>query len=480
MKFLRIDLLTLLISLFILSSCRNQDGIGLTPNQTLSGTLVVDSNIVVNTMREDSAFTNALAKTPLGYFNDPQIGVTESDLAMVLSLPSSSPYAIPDGTITIDSAVLVLRFADGFYGDSLNSKYKLNVYQLREKPASTVNYYNTRGWDPATVNSFNPTGLPPVLVGSKTFASRTHTGFKIMDIVPGAVDTFKTVQPQVRIPIDRNFINTNLFAAPATVLASNTLFQNQVKGFYLSMDKNQPGAGGSFMVAADSSSVDIYYRADNGTTIDTAIVSLPVANHAAQIKHTYTASVQAVLNNQATSNSTFYLQGLLGLKAKISFPNLQDIVTKAGGNIVINRAELVVTPTNGSIIPFLPQSRLTLYQYDNAFTRISIEDAGATGTSAFSQGLSVFGGYLTTNYDYHFVVTGHLQNLLLGKDIDYGMYLGVIDNTNTTGIDIAATPQAAGRVVAAGTVTDKTSPDFPYKIKLNIIYTKVNSTTSTK
>jgi hypothetical protein len=461
MKFLRIDLLTLLISLFILSSCKNQDGIGLNPGQTLNGTLLVNDNIVVNTVPEDSTYTNGLSKTPLGYFNDPQIGTTESNIAMALSLPSSSAYTVPSGTITIDSAVLVLRYANGFYGDSLNSKYKVNVYQLTEKPSATVNYYNTRKWN------YNSS----VLLGTKAFSSRTHTKFKITDIVTGAKDTLKLVSPQVRVPISSAFIQNNLFGASSTVLASNTLFQDAVKGLFVTMDKNQVGAGGNFMMAIDSSSVAIYYRANNGTTVDTAVVSLPIAQRAAEIKHTYTASVQAVINNQTTSNNSFYVQGLLGLRTKISFPGLKNIITQAGGDIVINRAELVITPTIGSTIPFPAQPKISLYQLDIAKQRVSLQDA--TTTDSRYMGVDIFGGYYTVNNAYHFIITGYIQDLMLGKTKDYGTYIGAVDYTNTQSIEFAATPQTAGRLIAAGTVTNTAAADYPYRIKLNLIYTKV-------
>ena len=65
MKFFRLDLLTLLISLFILNSCKRQDGIGLGVNDQneINGNLIVDTNIVINTVVDDTA---ARALTPLG------------------------------------------------------------------------------------------------------------------------------------------------------------------------------------------------------------------------------------------------------------------------------------------------------------------------------------------------------------------------------------------------------------------------------
>ncbi|HEY2583220.1 MAG TPA: hypothetical protein VGI43_15515, partial [Mucilaginibacter sp.] len=64
MKFFRLDLLTLLISLFILNSCKNQDsiGLGINPSGQPNGILVDTSTIITNTVKEDSVITSGLAK----------------------------------------------------------------------------------------------------------------------------------------------------------------------------------------------------------------------------------------------------------------------------------------------------------------------------------------------------------------------------------------------------------------------------------
>ena len=238
------------------------------------------------------------------------------------------------------------------------------------------------------------------------------------------------------------------------------------------MDKTQQGPGGNFMMAVDSSFISIYCRANNAGVIDTAVISLPIGAHEAEIKHTYSASVQAALNDQATSNQTFYLQGLAGLRARISFPGLANIAAQAGGNIVINRAELVITANPGTTIPFQAQPKITMYQLDNTKQRVLLQDADPTDRRY--QSLSTFGGYVTTKSDYHFIITGYIQDLMRGKTQDYGTYVAPVDTTNTTSVDYKATPQTGARLIAAGSVNDKSSPNYPFRIKLNIIYTKVH------
>ena len=132
MKFSKLGLLTLLISLFILNSCKNQDsiGLGVDADSQLNGTLMVDTNINVTTLPEDTVATYALFRTPLSYFKDPELGITEANIAAAINLPGNTAYTLPTGTLTIDSSVLFLPLADGFYGDSLTSSINLDVHQL--------------------------------------------------------------------------------------------------------------------------------------------------------------------------------------------------------------------------------------------------------------------------------------------------------------------------------------------------------------
>lgn len=462
MKFFRLDLLTLLISLFILNSCKNQDTVGLGVNSTqVNGKLVDTSTLLINTVREDSIITSSATKNPLAFFTDPVFGTTESNLALSLSLPNAASYSLPSGTISIDSVRLVMPFADGFYGDSVASNYKLNVYQLTEKYDETKSYYNTKQWQ------YNSSSL----LGSVTFKARTHDSIKIYNIISGAADTLIKVPAQLRVPISTSFIIQNFFNASNATLSSNTVFQTLIKGLYVTLDKNQTtGPGGAFMFAKGDT-IAIYCKINNGTTIDTTQVKLPITGLAANITHTYSTTINAALNSTANTSNTFYLQGLAGLRAKISFPNLlvnlRNDLLKRDSDIVLNRAELVITPSAGSTIPYRPIPRITLYRLDIAHQRVAVPDASTSDPRA--GGAAIFGGYYSSVLkDYHFILTAYMQDLLLKKAIDYGTYIAPVDTTNTTGVDIVATHEIAARTVAVG--TDASSA---YKIKLNIIYTKI-------
>lgn len=463
MKFLRLDLLTLLISLFIFNSCKRQDGIGLgiDPTNQVNGALVVDTNIIIRTEVDSTAVTSGLAKTPLGNFTDPAFGTTVSNVALGLSLPNDAAYTVPAGTLTIDSAVLVLRYANGFYGDSVATRYTANVYQLAEK-AGVQTYYNTKRW---LVN----TGT---VWGTKTFTARTHDSVTIANIRTGKADTIQKVGPQVRIPFSKAFIYNNLFNANGSQLASTLLFQNAVKGLYITLDKGQANnVGGILQLALDSSRLDVFYKTVNGATIDTATVSLPFVSHSAAITYTYNTTIQALLTDKVNSQNTVYLQGLAGLRAKVSFPDLNKFNPDS---IVLNRAELVITPQPNSGIPYAPLPKLTMYQLDIAHQRTYIQDASP---SDGRNQISAFGGrYDKTKKEYHFLVTAYVQDLIRKKTVDYGTFIAPIDTTEVTtvsGSSVGTTSVSPSVQTAARTITVGSDKSSPYKIKLNIIYTRI-------
>lgn len=457
MKFIRLDLLTLLISLFILNGCKNQDtiGLGVISSNQIQGNLIDTSTIVVNTIREDSIVTNGLSQTPLGYFKDPVFGTTESNVVMDLNLPGKGAFTLPYGTVDLDSAVLVMRYSpNAFFGDSIASRYKANVYQLNERMYSGQSYYSGKTW---AVNK-------STLLGTKTFFSRTADSIEIVNPVAGGPDTAVKAPPQLRIPVSTAFINQILFNAPAVQLGSNLVFKNNVKGLYVTLAQDQSGPGGTFMLALDSAAIQVYYRNTNGTVIDTGVLTLPSSLHAAEIRHVHSATINAALANNGNSK-TFYLQGLGGLKSRITFPYLKSILKSVGSDVVINRAELVVTAAPGSTIPFAPLPKLGIYRWDIAHTPILIQDQ-AQGDPRYFDSATTAGFYIKQEQNYHFLITGYIQDLIRGVTKDFGTFIAPIVPTNA--VSVLPTAQVDGRTIAVGYDTSS-----PYRIKLNLFYTKV-------
>ncbi|MFD0750996.1 DUF4270 family protein [Mucilaginibacter calamicampi] len=465
MKFFRLDLLTLLISLFILSGCKKQGtvNLGVNSDNIIEGKLIDTSSVFISTVREDDAPGSGLTRTPLSYFKDPVFGITESNVAMDLNLPVSSAYALPAGTITIDSAVLVLPYTSGFYGDSITTRYKANVYQLDERMLSSASYPASKKWKHKSV-----------LLGSQSFFSRTNDSVKVVEPIRDKKDSLQKFAPQLRIPINPQFIRDNLFDAPASQLASNLIFKNAVNGLYVTLDKGQTGPGGTFMLGMDSASVKVYFKIKTTSAgldkIDTTYIIMPSNVRSAEISHDYSGTVIATeLASTQKTRGNFYVQGLLGLRSKIQFPYLKDIITKVGSDIIVNRAELVITTQSGTTIPYEPLKSLMFYKLDLAKQRVNIQD----NLSSDPRSNSSFGGfYNPEKKEYHFLVTAYVQDLMRGKVVDYGAYLGAANNVGADYFgDVTPNAQLDGRTAAIG--FDSSSPS-PYRIKLNIIYTKIS------
>lgn len=469
MKFIKLDLLTLLISLFLFSSCENPSTIGLEidPSSALEGALVDTVTISSRTVLDDNTITYGLTRHPLGYLKDPIFGTTESSLAMSVNIPSE---AYDFGTSPVlDSAVLVLSYGGEFYGDS-TSNYSIDVRQLNSNLNDELSYLSNRDY------AYNSS-----VIGNRTGKLFPTTPFKVLDIVEAKPDTLKIVAPQVRIKLNTAFIQNNIINLTAANLKTNNAFANAFKGLYVQINKSGFTGNGGIMFfdfESTNSNLTLYYKKKNATTvtaIDTVAVDFPIANStgaiAASIKHDYTGT--AIATQLSTPNQQYgvtYLQPLAGLKNKISFPYLTKFASEVG-KIVINKAELVIDLSSGTDVkPFAASPRLALYKYDIAEQRKNLADnSPETGNRALDP--IVFGGYYNAvKKQYVFVITSHIQDLLTGKTKDYGTFLAP---TPLSEFQYQSPSLTTGARAVIGSFK-KNAAVGDNKMKLNIYYTKIN------
>jgi hypothetical protein len=456
MKYFKMDLLTLLVSLFIFSSCEKDGTIGLdiAPQDSIKSIFTDTITVTTVTVRDDSVATTNLTNTPLGYLQDPIFGTTEANLALGLQLPSDN-FSF-GANATLDSAVLVLRYGNKFYGDSITSRYFINVHQLGTVFDASKNHYNTATW---------PKNLSEIggLDNWRRFIWYDST--YVNTIVDNGPDVVRAVAPQLRIPINANFVRDNILQADDNKLKNDIVFSNYIKGLYVTIDKSlSTGNGGIafFDLQSAVSGLQIYYKNTNGSAIDTNVVTFPVVG-ASEIKrnNNYTGTpIQTQLQNQNQSYSTVYVQPMAGLRARIFFPYISKL--KAMGNIAINKAELVVPVVSEANGPLKPAPRLTFYSSDIAGQRQFTVDN-------LSLSSNLFGGfYNLTNQNYTFNITSFIQNLINNPTTQYPSYLGVIDNAQTTSTTIAPSAATAARSILGG----QNHPQSP--IRLRIYYTKPN------
>lgn len=462
MKLYKLDLLTLLISLFILNGCQNTDSIGLDvdPSTGINGKFTDTITVRSSTVREDSILTNTLKQYPLGFFNDPVFGKTAANIALSLTMVNNNTTF---GTAPVlDSAVLVLHYGDEFYGDS-TSKFRIEVRQLAEQLTANKNYFNNSGFN-----------VSAAVIGSQLVTIRRKDSVKVNQIITGKPDAIKNKAPQIRIPLSSSFINNNFINAAAANFSTQDVFRKFIKGLHLRVNESQSsGPGGiAFLNLSDSSRLDIYYKNTSGTTIDTTLLSFPITNNvaavpiAAQFTHDYTGtSVQTQLNNPNTQYDFTYVQGLGGVRTKIRFPHIEKL--KELGNITINKAELIVTVVGGTD-NYSPSPRLLMYTTDIANQRQFIPDFGPDPAIALPD-LDFGGFYDSTNKRYKFVVTTFLQDILRGKSKQYDTFIAPVNVSYNRQSGPLASGTTASRAVIGSGKTGVT-----YKMKLNIFYSKIN------
>ncbi len=490
MKFIKLDLLTLLIGLFLLSSCKDANTIGLELDPTLATKGTLNSTVKVKTVTEKDQPTSTIEKTrhPLGFINhDPTFGDTEASLSMAVSLPANG-YSFGKNPI-IDSAVLVLPYqrkiisgtstaVNEFYGDTATSVYSFKVQQLKEDITFQTNFSSDRDF-----------AVETPIIGTFKAKISPNTPVKIKDIVVGKPDTLRNIVPELRIKLDNSFIQNQLLNLDSVTRAKNSRFSALFKGLHISVDKaTSTGKGGILMIdfLGSNANLQVYYKKDitNSVSKDTVGVSFPISSAsgrvAATIKHDYTGTpveTQLTTPNPATAYNVSYLQGLTGLRTKLSFPDLAAFATTVKGTgtnskIVVNRAELVVNIASGSdVSPFAPARKLVLYRNDIAGNRVNLIDytpsTNVLNHKYVGDNILVSGNYDSINKRYVFVLTGYLQDLIDGNTEDYGTYLSVIGYDETTLIPNVTSPSRSSISSFNPVTGDKA-------IKLNIYYTKVN------
>ncbi len=473
MKFSKLDLLTLLISLFLFSACNKSNTIGLDldPDDAIQGALVDSLTITSKTVIDEVkptyygvAAANNPVRVPFGYLVDDVFGTAESSLALSVNLPSSA-YSFGTNA-SIDSAVLVLPYAAQFYGDTTTSVYSIDVNQLTNNIAVENSFLSTKEYAANTD-----------LVGNFSGKIKPNTPLKIKRVVAGGPDTLYTTPAAIRIKLSNNFITQNIVNASASNLLNNTTFNSAFKGIKVSINKaNSTGKGAImfFNLSNANSSVEVYYKKQNATTTtatDTTSAVFPISQNvgpvAATIKHNYAGTAIATQLADVTKKQydVTYLQPMGGLRNIISIPYLKKFATAVGSKVVINKAELVVDLSSGTdVFPYLPAQRLALYQLDIAGQRALIPDQNSTDyryTPNYGTSLDL------SKKRYTFIVTALVQDLLDGKTENNGIYLA-------PGPDAIAEYTLSPAIISANRSVIGSFSNGTNKIKLNVYYTKIN------
>ena len=407
-----------------------QENVGLEFTDTLT--------IVANTVKEDSIFAENLSISPIGAMDDPTFGKTYAGVYTRVLLASNN-IDLGD-SLVFDSLVLTLDYS-GSYGD-LSMLQSLVVYEMGEQLSTDETYYS-----------------------NKEFTLDGEIGRKdnfIHNLDDDVVVLGDTLSPHLRIRLDSTFGENLMNQSGQSTLQDNASFFDYLNGIYITADTNVLGEGMPYfdLISLSLTRLRLYYSNSENDSLELQFF-LSGGNDGIRVNHyshDYSGSVAEpyLTSSNASGDSILFVQSMSGIVGRYEVPYLKNL-----GNILINKAELVITqvedPSTGEDSTFTSPGTMTLVPEDGDFVGPVILDQFIP---------NFFGGDKECEVDttsteycrYKFNLARQMQAIL---DNDTGA---------NTAIWIKTFPSSriADRVVIGG--TDHSNGD----IKLNLTYTKID------
>jgi len=436
-----------ILSIIIISACNeepNEIGLSLQPENEKYDIEINDTSTITSySLIEDSVRTDETSKSLLGSFYDPVFGKTTAGFYTQFHL-SSLGINFGDEPV-LDSIVLSLAYA-GYFGDTTTTQ-TLKVYEVTEDINYDTSYYSN---NVLQYDQNNP-------IANINFQPRPNDSVLI--------DTIK-YPPQLNINLSNispDFGN-KILNASEDELTTNEKFNELLKGIYLCTDPVDvigEGAILSFSLVSQYSKITLYYSNSENDSLKYTFNIDSYCGRFNNFNHNNYEDASQEFKNQVIEHDTilgdniFYLQPLGGVKAKISFPFIKN--WSESKNIVINKAQLVfhVNEEDLSINNYTPPAKLLLVKINDEGKYQSISDQ--------SEGDSYYGGeYNSTDKEYSFTITRHIQSILNNNEINNDLYL-LISGSSVN----------ANRVLINGSI-----PISPAQasdaLQLKLFYTKLN------
>jgi hypothetical protein len=398
----------ILTSSLMIWSCKKGPELGLQvqPGEDVLNSTYIDTlSFVSQVQLIDSIRTDNLtnSRSLVGIYNDPIFGKTN---AAIVAQPTLSKLNLVFETdLVIDSVFLELSYSS-IYGDS-NSSFTVNVKQLSDrlyKNTDTAYYSND------VFNTFSQ------VIGTKSFS-----GASLSDSIPtiqriNNKDTLIKIAPQLRIPIDKNFIQSTIIGASSEVFTSIDTFAGYIKGFSIEVDSSIGISGQGFIAQLDlfnnnKSALNIYYH----TASDTAVHSFPINSTCAVANtfgHTYSSTVLMETNKDFGMDNPIHLQTMGGVQTAIKIPYLKNLPD----SIFIHKAELELALESGTNVDIKELPRIALVRKDSTGRFLTLPD-GTLG-DAYSDGF-----FITGRDTYILNCTRYVQDVLQGIKDNETLYI---------------------------------------------------------
>jgi hypothetical protein len=419
--------------ILISQSCNKEHGsIGTNLRNDLLDAIYTDTTTVLaRSVFEDTLNTTNLASNFLGYLKDEIFGTTIAGIYTQF-IPDASVYNFGQSP-QLDSIVLTLRYSGGFYGDTLYP-FGIKVYRITEDISSDNQYYQN---NVIAYSSENLTYQPEYILYPK----------------PNTKAVADTVfEPHVRIRLCDEL--GNFFLRSASQMTSESIFKSFFKGLYICPKPlANDGVLVSFSLTNIISGIQLYYK---NNTIPRHISFLITSQKVVRVstyQHDYKKGSPDFVDQVNDSLSLLgkeilYVQSMGGVKTKISFLHIKEALKDK--NIVINKAELVITNYEDNTSKYPPPARL------------SIQGINKTGELVFLPDLTnleYWGGtFDATKKEYRFRITRYIQDIILKDNYQPSIYLVV-----------EGAARNANRLLFYGT---NPTTDYSKRLRLEIYYTE--------
>ncbi|MES2627761.1 MAG: DUF4270 domain-containing protein, partial [Bacteroidota bacterium] len=423
---------------FLIQSCEKdaKNGLGkqIQPDEDILGSSVVDTFAFTSrTLDQDSLPLSGLSGNLAGSYNDPVFGQVDVASYFQVRLAAENINFGNLNDIAVDSVVFSLVYNGGFYGDT-SSNVQFNVQRMDESFSSDSVYFSGRDF-----------AVQPALLNE---TEGQHYQIRPRDLVKVGKD-FQPAQLRIKL---KNSVGQEIMGRSGTSdLANNTAFVQFFKGLYLSatpITASGQGVIAYFNPLHIQSKLAVHYH--HLSVTDTLVFNIPLNTASARVtnfKFNYAGTpVQQQLAGAVAGDQEVYIQAGAGTKAEIKFAGLTNLADS--GNLVVNKAELILPVVPGSLTPFNSSARLLLLAIKADGTKEAVLDQ--------SEGDTFYGGFFNTvDNSYHFTITRYVQQILNGVKPNLG--LEVIS---------ASSGITANRTILAGYNNSQVKP------KLKITYTK--------
>lgn len=411
MKYFSITLTSILVLYLLFVGCSLPTEVGSELIENEATTLHNDSlKLTVETILGDSVktfdSTFVLSNYLLGNYKDDAIGISKAELNIQYGLSElKSKFGNTKNLMNFDSAAIYFIYDSINCKGNLNSIQKLEVYKITEVLDHKKAYWSNQNiaHDPIPITSFD--FIP-------------NLSYDYYD-----KDTTQSKKAFLRIPLPSNFVQ-ELFNIVKDTLntESDDKFTNLFKGLKFKIKETTPAMLSfnlssqniSYNVVPTFSNITCYYADTLGKTQK---YFLTIGNtsgnynvRTVNFSHTYNPDIQALLNNPSKGDSMLVVQGMNGLNAKITLPDLKSL-----GNIIVNKAELEFTAflDNNQLISV---PRILIIRNKTDGTKVVIRDIieGANYYGGTPELYVIGNGVLKQKYTFN--ISAYLQDYIRGID----------------------------------------------------------------